>query len=472
MAFENGPPRDDSAASPTGLPGVADRTAVPENVSMLQQFREDVRDYPATMVLGALWVVVFVLMVWYQSTLPSGLSLPQLILGLRGGHRFGDMTLNELFAGEVWRTVTATFVHYGLLHIGMNIYALYHLGCLVESWYGSGPFVAIYVITGGLGNLLSGLVRHALHWDPNMPSGGGSVVVMGLVGLCAVVGWRARTRLGDYLRNQMVWVLVLTAAIGLILPFFGLPIIDNWGHACGALMGAAVGLGNGPLTRHAGRPAAGWAGFLGTLVLVASALAQVADDQAEVEQRRQGEQARVRWEEEGLLLVQLDQIRDLYRTVALPNVITRGAIVKAVPPRPAPKAADGTKPTPSSNAAVIQDTEHQLYSDVVSAAHRALVSLAPRVDAVGDSENYRRLCDLLVATRRDPPTLDELREFNERMGQLRLDVARERDRLRNQALSGLIADQYRISAPTLPPQVQPIPLPGPISAEPVNPPGR
>src|SRR5262249_31924891 len=182
------------------------------------------RDFPATVTLCALWLVVFVLMVLHRLTQGPGLTLGELILGLGGGQWFGDLTLRELFAGEVWRTVTATFVHYGILHLGLNLYAMYLLGCLVESWYGSGPLVAIYVLTGAGGNALSGLVRRSLREDPLTHSGGGSVVVMGLVGLCAVVGWRSRTRLGEYLRNQMVWVLALTAAIRLGLPAVGLPV--------------------------------------------------------------------------------------------------------------------------------------------------------------------------------------------------------------------------------------------------------
>src|SRR5438874_2108913 len=116
-------------------------------MALLRRLSEDFRDYPATMALGTLWVVVFIAMLVDQGTRSDRLSPSGLIIGLHNGHRFGDLTLRELYAGEVWRAVTATFVHYGVLHIGMNLYALYVLGCLVESWYGTGPFVAIYVLT-------------------------------------------------------------------------------------------------------------------------------------------------------------------------------------------------------------------------------------------------------------------------------------------------------------------------------------
>src|SRR4051794_35145285 len=157
---------------------------------MLREILDDARDFPATMALGAVWVVVFVTMVVGRLTTGPLPSLQDFLLGNVGGaHSYGDMTLNEIFRGEVWRVVTCTFVHYNVLHVGMNLYGLYHLGCLVESWYGSAQFLAIYLVIGGGGNVVSALIRHARGLEPRMHSGGGSTVVLGLVALCAVVGW-------------------------------------------------------------------------------------------------------------------------------------------------------------------------------------------------------------------------------------------------------------------------------------------
>jgi hypothetical protein len=293
-----------------------------------------------------------------------------------------------------------------------------------------------------VGNLLSGLVRRALHWDPMIPSGGGSVVVMGLVGLCAVVGWRARTRLGDYLRNQMVWVLVLTAAIGLILPFFGLPIIDNWGHACGALVGAVIGLANGALTKQIGRPPAFWAGWAGSLVLAASAIAQVADDRAETAQLRlRVEQARIRWAEDERRLLRLEQVRELYRTVAAPRVIAVGALIGRVPVRrlPNPSRASTTKkagaspPTPPA-----PDPDVLLYATVVNASLQAFDSMKAFLDDGATSADSARVHRLLAQSLTEPPTFEELREFNDRMAAIRNHVVRDLEEARSQAAGSLL----------------------------------
>jgi membrane associated rhomboid family serine protease len=201
----------------------------------------------------------------------------KLILGIQGGHAFGELTINELFQGEIWRPLTATFVHYGLLHLGMNLFMMYQLGPMVETWYGPWQFLGVYVLTGGGGNLMAALVRHAQRSNPALAAGGGSTVVLGLVALCAVVGWRSRTRTGRSVRNLMVGLLIGTALIGLMVP-----IIDNWGHAGGALIGAAIGFAHRVLIRTVDRPVAKGIGGLALILLIAAGLAQVREDRIEI----------------------------------------------------------------------------------------------------------------------------------------------------------------------------------------------
>jgi rhomboid protease GluP len=293
----------------------------------------------------------------------------------------------------------------------MNLYAMYHLGCLVESWYGSGSLIGIYVLTGGGGNLLSAMVRKNLGWDPLITSGGGSVVVMGLVALCAVVGWRAGTRLGDYLRNQMFWVLGLTAAIGLGLPILGLSIVDNWGHACGALVGGGIGLANDWLLARSEGGFGRWSGRLGAGLLSICAIAQVADDRVEsVERRVALQKAMKRWEEDERHLLRLEEIRGLHRTMTLPRVVLRGALVRALPSVAVPDRSG-----PSSLATSEADPEITLYRAVIAAALEAFDSMRPTLGEGQNASDFHRLRALLQSALRDPPTLDEFREFESRM---------------------------------------------------------
>jgi hypothetical protein len=60
-----------------------------------------------------------------------------------------------LIGGEWWRIVTAMFVHVGILHLATNMWCLWNLGLLAEPLMGSAGVLAVYILTGAAGNLLS-----------------------------------------------------------------------------------------------------------------------------------------------------------------------------------------------------------------------------------------------------------------------------------------------------------------------------
>ena len=57
--------------------------------------------------------------------------------------------------GQWYRLLTATFVHVGLLHLASNMWCLWNLGILGEPLIGPLGMVAVYMLTGIAGNLLS-----------------------------------------------------------------------------------------------------------------------------------------------------------------------------------------------------------------------------------------------------------------------------------------------------------------------------
>ena len=69
---------------------------------------------------------------------------------------------NVLLGGEWWRIVTAMFVHVGILHLATNMWCLWNLALLAEPLMGSWGVVAVYILTGAAGNLLSTLVNWLL----------------------------------------------------------------------------------------------------------------------------------------------------------------------------------------------------------------------------------------------------------------------------------------------------------------------
>jgi membrane associated rhomboid family serine protease len=225
-----------------------------------------------------IWIVVFAAMT--STYLAEGNPLNWfnwLVPGFGNGHRFGDLTLQDLFQGEVWRLVTCNFIHYSLLHIGLNLLAMYQLGTLIESWYGSAQLVWIYGLTGAGGNLVSALIRAGIGSSWVVHSGGGSVVILGLVGLCAVAGWRSRRRFERRLGRLMVIFLILTALVGILLPNY----FDNWGHAGGALVGSVLGLAHPRFLANVSKPSAWGSGVVTGLVMAACGGAQFVEDRWE-----------------------------------------------------------------------------------------------------------------------------------------------------------------------------------------------
>lgn len=216
----------------------------------LRRIRENWSDAPATYSIGALWVLTYLLMAlgqWqgiFESPASSSLnSLGPLGIGAISettGQTFGAWNSSEILVGQIWRTILATFVHFGLVHIALNLFGMIQLGQLVEEWYGPKLTITIVVLIGFLGNGLAALAR-PLFGQPSpyllqITSGGGSTVVFGLIGLVAMVGKRSRSRMGRYLYNQMVGLLVFNFLIGLTIPQ-----IDNYAHAGGAIAGAIIG---------------------------------------------------------------------------------------------------------------------------------------------------------------------------------------------------------------------------------------
>jgi membrane associated rhomboid family serine protease len=238
---------------------------------ILRWLAREFRDFPATSLFCTSWIIVFAVMslqAFSSDTPPS--AARWLVLGFGGGEPLGDVSLRDLARGQYWRLVTCNFIHYSLVHLSLNLLAMYQLGGLLESWYGPYQLIFIYGLTGGGGNGLSALIRRWLRSNPEVHSAGGSVVIMGMIGLCAVAGWRSKIPDGRRLSRLMLIFIVLTAGLGAIFPNY----IDNWGHAGGLVVGAAVGLAHRGLTARVGKPAAWGSGVLAGLIMVGCGLAQ------------------------------------------------------------------------------------------------------------------------------------------------------------------------------------------------------
>ena len=171
-----------------------------------------------------------------------------------------QLGLNELFLqrdGEWYRLVTSGFMHFGLIHIGFNMYLLYMLGQMLEPALGRVKFLLVYV-AGLLGGSAGSLLLDA----QTAISAGASGAVFGLMAL-AFVGYYLN---GANPLNTSIGSLLM---INLVITFL-FPRISIGGHLGGAAAGALMALVV-MAPRHRGYPA--WAGYAVPVVVVALSVA-------------------------------------------------------------------------------------------------------------------------------------------------------------------------------------------------------
>ena len=151
-----------------------------------------------------------------------------------------------LNAHQWWRLLTATFVHVGLLHIATNMWCLWNLGLLGEPLLGPLGLIAVYLITGVAGNLLSLLANVLPPRDFISVGAGASGAVFGIAGILIVLLSNKRLPIPAFelnrLRRSVIQFAVLNLIIGIGANFTSIVRIDNHAHIGGFLSGLALGV--------------------------------------------------------------------------------------------------------------------------------------------------------------------------------------------------------------------------------------
>jgi len=131
-----------------------------------------------------------------------------------------------LIDGEWWRLLTAAFLHYGPIHLAMNMLVLYLFGPALESVLGSARFLSVYLAAGLAGS------TGALLLTPDSATAGASGAIYGLFGAILVL-----ERQGTYVFGGSVLpLLIINLAIT-----FAVPGISIGGHL-GGLAGGALAI--------------------------------------------------------------------------------------------------------------------------------------------------------------------------------------------------------------------------------------
>jgi rhomboid protease GluP len=161
-----------------------------------------------TPALVAANVLVFI------GTLAAGAGLIQVdgSVLIRLGSNYGPLT----FDGEWWRLLTSTFLHFGLIHLLLNMWAMWNVGKLTERLLGSGPFLVLYLFAGLCGSLASSYVH------PMVNSAGASGAIFGVIGALLALMLDPRTRIPAS---------VSAAQRNSALVFIGYNLLNGFSHA-------------------------------------------------------------------------------------------------------------------------------------------------------------------------------------------------------------------------------------------------
>ncbi len=175
---------------------------------------------PVTVALVAINVIVFLLLT------ATGGSEDSVNL-YRWGAKYGP----AIAEGEWWRLVLPIFMHIGFFHLLTNSIGLLIFGSMAERLLGSPAYLAIYLITGVLGNVASFIASPAL-------GAGASGAVFGVIGAFGVYLLLNRQVMGEVARQALTsvaFIVVLNIVIGFVTAG-----IDNAAHVGGLFAGMAM----------------------------------------------------------------------------------------------------------------------------------------------------------------------------------------------------------------------------------------
>lgn len=195
-----------------------------EKTSFFSLFLPNKRFF-ATPLLLDINVAVFIVM------LLSGLSIfsPRVLDLMQWGANFGPLTLT----GDWWRALTCNFVHFGIIHIVMNMYALLFIGLYLEPLIGKRRMLIAYLLTGAC-SAISSLFMH-----PETASVGASGSIFGFYGI--FLAYLFFHRIERAQRRALLTSIGIFVAYNL-LNGMGKAGIDNAAHVGGLASGFLLGL--------------------------------------------------------------------------------------------------------------------------------------------------------------------------------------------------------------------------------------
>jgi rhomboid protease GluP len=171
-------------------------------------------------------VLVFILM----AVNGGGLFVADGYVHIKWGSNYTPLTLS----GDWWRLFTNIFIHFGIIHLAMNMYCLYTVGIYLEPMLGKTRYITAYFCTGVLASIVS------LWWHKEgVNSAGASGTIFGIYGLFLAL--LTTQLIPKKIRTTLLQSIGFFVAYNLI---YGLKSgVDNAAHIGGLISGFIIGYG-------------------------------------------------------------------------------------------------------------------------------------------------------------------------------------------------------------------------------------
>jgi len=153
-----------------------------------------------------------------------------------------DKDNSMILQGQVWRLITPMFLHGSITHLAVNMLSLFYIGPTVERFYRRWRYLALFLIGGFAGNVMSFI------FTAN-PSLGASTAIFGLLGAEGVLLYHNREL---FVRPAQALSQVIIVAVINLLYSVAVPGIDFWGHIGGLIGGTLFAWFGGPIYRRQG----------------------------------------------------------------------------------------------------------------------------------------------------------------------------------------------------------------------------
>jgi rhomboid protease GluP len=150
--------------------------------------------------------------------------------------KLGANQYEKVKAGEVWRLISAMFLHINFLHFFGNFITTLIFLTRIEYSLGWLRTLIIYILSGIGGNIFSDVTQP----DSNAIKAGASTALFGIIGIIlgyVIINWRGLSVIGSLLKCQLVCICMVIIMFIFIFTPGATNNIDYLGHLGGFLTG-------------------------------------------------------------------------------------------------------------------------------------------------------------------------------------------------------------------------------------------